>query len=84
MEWKRHGAGLVSTVDLVDGREGKVVIVGARDNPRGAMLVLPATDAQDVRVADSIDLLHPRQLVEVLCAQERMFGSSGLIPFETP
>jgi len=83
MEWKRQGAGVVSTVELRDGREGKVVLVGSRDNPKGAMLVLPSEDgqgAQALALQDCVRFLHPRYLVDILCAQERTFGSSGLKP----
>lgn len=85
MDWNRQGAGLVSTIELRDGREGKVVLVGSRDNPKGAMLVLASEasqGAQAVSLVNGIRFLHPQQLVEILCAQERAFGSSGLNPVE--
>ena len=87
MEWKRQGAGLVSPINLLDGREGRIVLVGSRDNPKGAMLVLLAEGAggaQAVALSQALSALHPRQVVEVLCAQERAFGASGLNPIELP
>ena len=85
MDWKRHGAGLVSEIALSDGRSGKVVLIGGRDNPKGAMLVLPgegAESAQAFPIVEVAGVFHPSQLVEVLCAQERAFGGSGLNPIE--
>ena len=78
---------MVSVIALRDGRVGKVVLVGGRDNPRGAVMVMPGegtAGAQAVPLNEHRGLLHPRQVVEVLCAQERAFGSSGLNPIETP
>ncbi|MCC6696452.1 MAG: hypothetical protein IT365_12545 [Candidatus Hydrogenedentes bacterium] len=86
MEWKRHGAGLVSGIELSDGRTGKVVLIGGRDNPKGAMLVLPSEGEESAKafpIAEVAGVFHPSQLVEVLCAQERAFGGSGLNPIET-
>jgi hypothetical protein len=85
MDWKRQGAGFVSAILLRDGREGRAVLVGSRDNPKGAMLVLPGEgsgDAQAIEFSDAVHLLLPRDVVELLCAQERAFGASGLSPLE--
>ncbi len=87
MDWNRQGAGLVSTIELRDGREGKVVLVGSRDNPKGAMLVLASQASQGAQAVPLIEgsrFLHPRQVVEILCVQERAFGTSGLNPVELP
>lgn len=87
MDWKRQGAGLVGPISLRNGSEGKVVLVGPRDNPKGAMVVLAAGDAggaQAIPLMDALKLMHPRQVVDILCAQERAFGESGLVPIELP
>jgi hypothetical protein len=87
MNWKRQGAGLVGPIKLRDGRAGKVVLVGSRENSKGAMLVLATEEPSGARAIpflDAVSLLHPRNVVEVLCAQERAFGASGLSPIELP
>jgi len=87
MEWKRQGAGLVGSIKLRDGRVGKVVLVGSRENPKGAMLVLATEEpggALAIPFLEAVSLVHPRNVVEVLCAQERDFGASGLSPIEMP
>ena len=83
MEWRRQGPALVASVTLLDGQWGKVVLVSSRDNPRGAMLVMSADAAGKVStfpILDCLESLHPRDITEVLCMQERAYGTSGLTP----
>jgi hypothetical protein len=62
---------------------GSVVLVGARTNPNGAVVVLSADNAGSVKtlpLPEVVDALDPATLVEVLAVQERGFGNSGLPP----
>ncbi|MCP4645395.1 MAG: hypothetical protein GY851_33435 [bacterium] len=76
---------MVGPVVTRDGRPGKVVLVGPRGNPKGAMLVVSAQNGdavQPVPLADHLSDLEPTALLEALCMQERAFGDSGLEPPE--
>jgi hypothetical protein len=60
-----------------------VVLVGARDNPKGAVLVLPgeaAGEVEAVPLSSGLAWLSPGQALDLLCMQERIFGKSGLTP----
>jgi len=73
----------VGALTLSDGRLCNVVLAGARQNPKGAALVLAGaagTAPQTVMLADAHNLFHPKQLIDVLCMQERIFGKSNLPP----
>ncbi len=68
---------------MSDGRVGSVVLVGPRANSKGAIMVLPSDDSGSMKTlpfADVVDALPPATVVEVLAAQERAFGNSGLRP----
>jgi len=73
----------VGRVTFLDGHVGSVVLVGPRNNPKGAVAVLPADNSGSVKtlpLPEVVDGLHPATLVEVLAVQERAFGNSGLPP----
>jgi hypothetical protein len=73
----------VGRIAFLDGRVGSVVLVGPRTNPKGAIVVLSTDNSGSVEtlpLADAMDGLHPAMIVEVLAAQERAFGNSGLEP----
>ena len=80
MDWTRQGGAVTSSVRLIDGRTGKLVLVADRANPKGAMLIL--TDApteQNTFPLDKVlDAFHPHEVAETLCMQERLFGSAPL------
>ncbi len=83
MKWKRQGEALLAPVKLTDGRAGSVVLVGARENPKGAALVFSGgteSDVETVPLTESLHLLSPVQIIEILCMQERVYGTSGLTP----
>ena len=83
--WRRQGAAAVGTLQLIDGRPANVVLVGARDNPRGAAVAVRRADTgavETVPLAALYDALHPMDLTAVLCMQERVFGASPLPPPE--
>ncbi|MFP4500968.1 MAG: hypothetical protein ACLFTT_08210 [Candidatus Hydrogenedentota bacterium] len=79
--WRKQGAAVVGTLTLTDGRKGNVVLVGARTNPKGAALVLPGESGEapmTVMLKDGLDRMYPQQMLELLCMQERSFGTAGL------
>jgi hypothetical protein len=80
--WKQQGAALVGALSLLDGRAARVVLMGPRTNPRGAMVAIPAPGGEGapevVSLAEAVELLHPQQIIESLCAQERCFGNGPL------
>lgn len=83
MDWTQQGPAVVGVVPLTDGREGKIVLLGHRANPRGAMVVLAKDSDAAVEtrpLADSLDLIPPRAVAEALCMQERLYGAVGLKP----
>jgi hypothetical protein len=80
-EWKQQGNGLVASLKLTDGMEGRVVLVGPRSDPEGAMVVLigkePGT-VESLPLSAVVDRITPETTVSILCAQERHFGDSKL------
>ncbi|MDZ4860915.1 MAG: hypothetical protein SGI88_18220 [Candidatus Hydrogenedentes bacterium] len=81
LDWTRQGAAVVATISLSSGQDAKVVLVGARENPKGAIVLLmdAAVSATDTRPLESyIDQLSQAALAEILCMQERLFGPAGL------
>jgi hypothetical protein len=75
---------VIGTVSLLTGAWAKVVLVGDRRRPKGAMLVMasPKGAAEAKPLAECVDLLPPRTVVEILCAQERTFGMTRLRPLQ--
>ncbi len=72
---------MVGALRFVNGARGNVVLVGPPSNPKGAALLLPASAGdkpKTVLLTDAFPILHPRNVIEVLCMQERVFGSRGL------
>ena len=86
MDWTRQGAAVVSSVELSGGQRGKVVLVGPRENPKGAVVVLAgAGGTVETRPVEAhFDRLSPAVVAEVLCMQERAFGASGLPQVHLP
>jgi hypothetical protein len=71
----------VGTLTFNDGRCGNVVLVGARENPKGAVVVVPGEEGGapgTLLFADAVSFLYPQQIVELLCMQERAFGAHHL------
>ncbi len=72
---------MVGPLTLADGAEGRIVLIGPRTASDGAMVVLMATDKSSVEslpFSEVLDRVSPSVIVNVLCAQERQFGDSGL------
>lgn len=87
MDWTKQGAAVVSTIELTTGQRGKVVLVGARENPKGAVVVIaaPGGNSVDTRpFQDHVNHLSPATVAEVLCMQERLFGAAGLPKVHLP
>lgn len=86
--WKKQAEALVGPLQLTNGRRATVVLVGGRENPRGAALVLPAADGGKpvpAPLADHLEHVPKTLLIEILCMQERVFGAAGLpIPEDLP
>jgi hypothetical protein len=86
--WKKQASAWVGPLQLTTGQRATAVLVGARDNPRGAAIVMSTgTDAKPVPhpLMDHLDLVPQTTLIEILCHQERAFGSSGLTrPLDSP
>jgi hypothetical protein len=79
--WKKQGAAIVGNLSFVDGQRGNIVLVGPRNNPKGATLVLPAASAGQLQtepLADGLERLTAEAVIDIVCMQERVFGKSGL------
>lgn len=87
MDWTKQGAAVVSSVELTTGQHGKVVIVGQRENPKGAVIVLGGSGGgvMDAKPVDAhLDHLSPAAVAEIIWMQERVFGSAGLPKVQFP
>jgi len=81
MKWTRQGDAVVGAVRLTDGVSARVVLVGPRTNPKGAVVVIPVEGPEKVKTLnlhEALERLNPQDVVETLCLQERLFGASGL------
>jgi hypothetical protein len=78
--FKQQGEAVVGVITLPDGRAGRVVLVGPRDHPKGAMLVVStgAASSDVVPLSTALPLLSAQQIIEIVCMQERAFGTTGL------
>jgi hypothetical protein len=82
IHWQKQGAAWVGTLKLGDGNAANIVLLGGRDNPKGAVLVTAARGGSpEKRVLGGVlELLSPRQAIEILCMQQRAFGSCTHLP----
>lgn len=80
MDWSRQGGAVISPARLADGRAVRVVLVADRTNSKGAMLILAdASSAQNAfPLSKMLDSIHPNDAADILCMQERIFGTSAL------
>ena len=79
--WKQQGAAVIGALVLADGRGASVALVGPRQNPKGAAIIMKASvgdDVETIPLKDAVALLSPEQMVDIICSQERVYGSSGL------
>ncbi len=81
MDWTKQGPAFVAPINLTTGQHGRVVIVGPRENPKGAVIVIAHASggSVDTQPVDAhLDRLAPAAAAEIICMQERVFGASGL------
>lgn len=78
--FKQQGEAVVGVLTLPDGRAGRVVLVGPRELPKGAMVVVAtgATSSEVIPLSNALPLLSAQQIIEIVCMQERVFGTAGL------
>ena len=80
--WQQQSAGWVGVLRLTDDRVAKVVVVGSRETPKGAMIVCAtseeATSVETLSLSEAAPQIHPGNIVEIMCLQERIYGNSGL------
>ena len=72
-------------IELSDGSSGTVVILGPAEQPKNLVLVTRGADEASIAktpVKDCLIRLSPVQVIDVLCTQERAFGTHGLTPPE--
>jgi hypothetical protein len=83
VRWHKQGAAFVGEI-IVDGKApARVVLVGPRSTPKGAVLVTTASPGAQLATEpffECVDRVAAGQLVEVICMQERLFGQSKLPP----
>ncbi|HIJ66491.1 MAG TPA: hypothetical protein HPP77_11135 [Candidatus Hydrogenedentes bacterium] len=87
IKWQKQGEAVVGPVVLGDGQPATVVLVGTRQNPKGAAIVLTPEDNGPLKTTplnDALGRLDPAQVIDIVCVQERIFGNSGLPPAELP
>ncbi|MBI2433090.1 MAG: hypothetical protein HYV26_09490 [Candidatus Hydrogenedentes bacterium] len=63
------------------GAPARIVLVGPRENIKGAVLVFAAGTGSELKTSplqEHAELLGPAQLAEISCMQERLFGASEL------
>lgn len=76
--WKKQGEALVGSLALKQGGKGSIIVVGPANNPNGATLVTPGDDPKKPHTSllpSGCAFLTPGQYLEILCMQERGFGS---------
>lgn len=85
MDWTKQGTAVTGSLALTTGERARVVIVDARENPKGAVIVTTGAGGVETKPLESqLDRLSPAAVAEILCVQERLFGSSGLPKVKLP
>ena len=83
IEWTYQGAALVGALTLANGESAQAVIVGPRDNPKGATLVVTGSNSgkpSAIPLAEAIDRLRTEEMIDIVAMQERVHGASNLQP----
>ena len=76
LTWHKQGPAFTAPVKLEDGTAGNAVVLGAKDNPKAIALVTQQGGEQSsASFAEAVGQLPPSTLIEILCMQERAFGS---------
>jgi hypothetical protein len=83
--WQKQGAALVGELRLSGGQPAHIVLVGDPLNEKGAVVMTSGADGarQTQLLADAADRIDPVDLIDILCMQERSFGTRGLAPAES-
>lgn len=79
--WRRQDKAITGRLELAGGSPANVVVVADRTTPRSAALLIPQpgeAKPKSMLLDDALDLLDPADLVQILCMQERCFGTLGL------
>ncbi len=73
---------MVGAVSLTDGRPARVALVGPRNVPKGAVIIVAdgETEVATQPLSECLHLLSPEHIIDTICMQERVFGGSGLKP----
>jgi len=84
LKWHKQGPAFTAPVQLQDGDQASVVVLGAASNPKALALVLPCPDGKPVSESfpEAAARLSPFDLIQVYCMQERCFGTHGFHPPE--
>ena len=72
MTWTQQGNATIAPVTLVDGRTGNAVIVGPRENPKGAVLLVPSEatgEPESIPLQYGVELLRPENVIDILGIQ---------------
>ncbi|MCH7908948.1 MAG: hypothetical protein IIB38_04960 [Candidatus Hydrogenedentes bacterium] len=81
IDWTKKGEAVVGALSLADGCTGNAVVVGGRDNPRGAVIVFAKEGSdkpESVSLAEASVLIGPQDIIDILAIQERLHGTRGL------
>jgi hypothetical protein len=80
LRWREKNGAYTAPVELGAGQREKVVLVGPRTHPMGAVIIVAPEDGgpvQKIPLDDALDDLTSAQLVEIMCMQERVFGEAA-------
>ncbi len=75
MTWTQQGNATIAPLTLVDGRTGNAVIVGPRENPKGAVLLVASEasgEPESIPLQDAVELLRPDNVIDILGMQARL------------
>ncbi len=80
IEWSQQSGATIGSLRFLDGRPAKIVLVGPREHPKGAVLICadPNGGIHKILLSQYLEQLTPGQAIEILCMQERAYGSNGL------
>ena len=87
IEWTYQGAALVGVLTLANGEAAQAVIVGPRDNPKGATIVVTGSNSGKptaIPLGEATERLRTEEMVDIVAMQERVHGTSTLQPPAPP
>lgn len=82
LSWTKRDEVLTSPITLTDGRSGTAVIVGPRNHPKGASLIVAdeSGQASNVPLRNTPDLVGVQDMIDILGMQEQTFRSAASGP----